>query len=92
MNDVGLSRRQSVVVVKRVLSDYITLSDKASRSRGYTNGFPSTLDPLSALWCEVAGKVKDQLGQVGGIGIDGSVGGGHNRHVGRDCAVVGVQR
>ena len=46
----------------------------------------------SASVCEVAGEVKDELGRVGGKGVDGSVGGGHNGHVGSDRAIDRVQR
>ena len=52
----------------------------------------TVIDWCAHLRCEVAGYVKDQLGLVAGIRIDRSVGGGHNRHVGSDRAVIGVQR
>src|SRR6516162_8085262 len=46
-----------------------------------------------SLRCEVAGEVEEQLGQpVAGIGIDGAVVGGHNRHVVGDGSIDSVQR
>jgi hypothetical protein len=40
---------------------------------------------------EVAGEVEDELRGVGGEGVNASVGGGHDGHVGSDGSVAGVQ-
>lgn len=45
-----------------------------------------------ALGCKVAGEINNQVGRVGGKGVDTSHGVGYNGHVGSDRAVIGVQR
>jgi hypothetical protein len=75
---------------KRIQSTPRARGQAGIRDRQFRSSLGSAR-PFSALRREVAGEVEDELRGVGGEGVDASVGGGHDGHVGGDRAVVGVQ-
>ena len=90
VSELSADSEEYLVAADRSLTNFQATLDQLLRScddRPWSNSAAQLLCPRG----EVAGEVEDEVGGVGGEGIDGPVRGWHDGHIGGDGSVAGIQ-